>query len=417
VSHEPDWLCCLDADTGKILWKKSINLLWLEQGPEGERLRAMLDQKTKNDAIWLPIREEVRALETKLKGDSDNADLKAKLADANARMAEPKRLGDEAFAAILGKIRYHGVGWKTLIGYAFSTPITDGTFLYIRNATGALACVDVDGNIKWMRDFPYNNGNSTVVSLAMADGKVVYSWPAEKDTMRLTAMDRETGKTVWETDPIRKGSDDGTVTPLVVTFKGIEILITGGGDIFRASDGIRLAKEVGSNTFCAPAFHDDTIYFLRNGDVDAVQLTLAEADRIEAKKLWTAKPRVEGKNSSMYGGPVYYDGYLHILEDLGHYFVIDTKDGKVVHASMILTAKPGEDTVCIYNNLSVAGGRIYGIDQKMSRGIILTPGPEAKVLGRNNGLGNTTSTPTFAGDRIYLHTVEGVFCIGAKAGK
>jgi branched-subunit amino acid aminotransferase/4-amino-4-deoxychorismate lyase len=59
--------------------------------------------------------------------------------------------------------------------------VTDGKLVYAKYATGSIAAVDLDGKIVWARAFPYNGGDSGVVSPCLAGGKLIFTQPAKPE--------------------------------------------------------------------------------------------------------------------------------------------------------------------------------------------------------------------------------------------
>ena len=370
VLSESTIMACLNADTGDILWKKDMNALRALQG----------DEFTKYWAMW---EERQKAVTASNKGD----------AAATARWKELD-------AVLLPKVGLHGDGCQQqyLKGYSYATPVTDGSLVYVKNGTGALTAVDPDGNVKWAHNIGYNGGHSSVASPCLVDGHlIVWNAISNGKTHRLSCFDAKTGAPVWQTEPRPSGPGAGCPSPIVLRLNGVPVILTACGDIVRASDGRILAKEVHAQNFSTPPFHDDVVFFNPSGnEVEAVRLTL-RGDVVTATPIWNAKPAVGGKSSAAFGGLVYYDGYVYMLQQLGQFAVMDASTGEIKCAMDISPGKWGQS----YPSLTVAGGRVHCFDWD-GRGVIVKAGPTGEVIARNGTLGGGPGSPFFVGNRMYM---------------
>ena len=376
VFHEPTFMACLDADTGAILWRKDVNLLWTLKGAEFD----------KSWALW---QERQQVAEGWRKGEPAAI---ARLKELDAILLPKVNLG-----------RGDGCQTKYLKGYGFATPVTDGALVYVKNASGVLAAVDPGGDVKWVRDIGYNGGHSSVASPCLVDGRLLV-WNTEEGgkgkTCILSCFEAKTGGLLWKTEPRPNGPGDGCASPIVLRLRSAPVVLTACGDIVRAADGKILAKEVHPQGFSTPPFHDDTVFFGVNGVVEAVRLSLTD-ETVTATPLWKAKPMVDGASSGMYGGQVYYDGHVYMLQSKGQYSVMEAATGEIKCAKAI---HAGKWRSC-YANLSIAGGRVYAFDMD-GRGVVVKAGPAGEVLASNEGLGGGTASPFFTGDRIYVRNSQ-----------
>jgi outer membrane protein assembly factor BamB len=417
VQYEATNLVCLDDATGEIRWRKDLTKLYALDGPEREETLRLAEEKRRLDAVWLPLRAELGRLERALERTPDDPGLERRIDELEKEIAGPRERSGEIHRRLLPLTGLKGVPWKTLMGYAFATPVTDGAAVYVKYATGAVAAVELDGAVRWMRAFPYDGGHSSVASPRLVAGRLVFTRPGprveKKETTLLTALDPADGRTLWETPPLRKSQGGGTTSPIPVTLGSTDVIVTGGGAVVRAADGFLLARAVCTNTYCTPPPHGDVVFFCHDQQVEAVRLRLASPDRVEAETLWKTKPTLDGECSAFYGGPVWADGCLHVLQDFGQYYVLDAADGTLLHASRPFGPRPGRGDVAVYANLSCVGGLIFGLDQKRGRMAVIRPGPAGEVVAVNGPLGKGTASPFFRAGRIYVRTHDFVYCIAA----
>jgi outer membrane protein assembly factor BamB len=116
---------------------------------------------------------------------------------------------------------------------ASSTPATDGDQVYVYFGSFGLLCYDRDGNPKWQRPLEpiysyFGSGTSPVV---MGEFVLLNSGQG-RGKFLLLALDRRTGKTVWQKERPRGFATGLWSTPVVRhTPSGAEVLVAGGGQV------------------------------------------------------------------------------------------------------------------------------------------------------------------------------------------
>ncbi|HUB66583.1 MAG TPA: PQQ-binding-like beta-propeller repeat protein, partial [Candidatus Methylacidiphilales bacterium] len=99
--------------------------------------------------------------------------------------------------------------------YASASPVTDGTVLLAYFGSRGLYCYDLNGALKWQKDFgkmKTRMGFGEGASPALSGDTVVVNWDAE-DRDFIAALDKETGRELWRT-PRQEAT--GWSTPLIV---------------------------------------------------------------------------------------------------------------------------------------------------------------------------------------------------------
>ncbi|MFZ9092981.1 MAG: PQQ-binding-like beta-propeller repeat protein, partial [Planctomycetaceae bacterium] len=134
-------------------------------------------------------------------------------------------------------------GTHSTNNFASASPCTDGTHVYAHFGSRGLFCYTMNGELKWSRtDFPkmstrnsFGEGSSPTIT----GNLVLLPWDHEGDSF-LYALDKLTGKTVWQT-----ARDEPTEwsTPLVVDAKGGQQVILNGQNYARGYD-LKTGKEL-----------------------------------------------------------------------------------------------------------------------------------------------------------------------------
>jgi outer membrane protein assembly factor BamB len=122
-----------------------------------------------------------------------------------------------------------------------STPATDGEQVYVYFGSYGLLCYSMDGELKWKCPLEpgatwFGSGTSPIVSGDL----VLINAGKGKEEFSLFALDRRTGKTVWQADR-RRGFATGVWSTPVVRHgaDGDEVIVAGGNELaaYNLKDG------------------------------------------------------------------------------------------------------------------------------------------------------------------------------------
>jgi outer membrane protein assembly factor BamB len=149
---------------------------------------------------------------------------------------------------------------------ASATPATDGEQVYVYFASYGMLCYGKDGDLKWLRPLDpiptrgFGSGASPIVA-----GKLVLLNSASGQQFTLLALDRQSGKRVWEKSRPRGFSTGLWSTPVVRPSKdGDEVIVAGGPAVtaYRLADGALRWQHNGlpAISLSTPAFAGDYIF-------------------------------------------------------------------------------------------------------------------------------------------------------------
>ncbi len=273
---------------------------------------------------------------------------------------------------------------------AAPTPVTDGKLLYAIFSSNDLFCLDLDGNLRWLRgmtiDYPNaRNSLGMASSLVLAGGVLVAQ--LENDSESFTAgLSRENGTNIWKlsrpksanwtTATVQK-TRTGSELVLLQSGKGIHAVNPENGDvIWHYSDGastipssvlaggvlyvpshgvtaLELADDGRSfkqkwrssrlrPATASPLVHRERVYSLNNAGV----LTCGDTD--SGKRLWQL--RLDGPYS---GSPGVADNHLYVFNEEGKVQVVDLSvpEGRIAGEMEL-----GEMILC---SPAVSNGAIY----------------------------------------------------------
>lgn len=384
ICAEPDTLVCVALADGKVLWQKANPIVDVLPPEEAAQARTDREKAKEIEGKLKPLQQEAKQLDNQLKKEPDNATAKARQAVVKQDIASL----EGAFKAI-GK--YADPATHAVNGFSSATPATDGQYVYVLFGTGVAVCYDTDGQRRWGRfvEKPAQHwGNS---ASPLVSGKALLC-----HIVKLTALDLATGDVLWQTP-----SKAAWGSPVLTRIGETEVAVTAGGDIVRTADGKVLAGKVSGLDYCAPVVDQAVAYFVENGG-HAVRLpaALAGDGAFKPEVVWTTTP----KKDRYYASPVFHDGKLYAVTQKGEYSVIDAATGQV------LAEKTLNLGGTFYPSITFAGGYVF-VSSDSGKTVVLEPGAEYKEVARNT-LEPFRCCPVFAGERMYVRTLKGLYCIG-----
>jgi outer membrane protein assembly factor BamB len=298
--------------------------------------------------------------------------------------------------------------------YASPTPAIEEGRVYITFGSPGTACLDTKTGQKiWERtDFVCNHFRGAGSSPIIWKDLLIMNFDGS-DNQFVVALDKKTGKTVWETKRSVDYGDlapDGTVknegdyrkafgTCHVYLQDGKPVLLSSGAKAHYAYDPAtgkelwRLADPehhsaaarplVGFGmAFISAGFSKGAVYAVKLGGSGA--LDPAQAQAWEIKKAAPNKPSL-----------LLIDDLLYLFNDGGIASCVEAKTGNVIWSERFggnCSASP------IY-----ADGRIY-MGNEENKMVVLAPGREFKVLAENIFPDGFMSSPAVSGKALYLRT-------------
>ncbi|MCL2640908.1 MAG: PQQ-binding-like beta-propeller repeat protein [Phycisphaerales bacterium] len=287
------------------------------------------------------------------------------------------------------------------VGNTTPTPITDGKNIYVLFANGLVTSFDLTGNRQWITYMsePSATSYGRSASPCLADDKLIVS------TGILTALDKNTGKTLWKADKKVEEQFGTPVATKVGEGGGETLIVAPSGHILKASDGSILAK-FGDLSYASPIVVGDKAFFI-DASSYAVQLSPNAAD---IKRIW----RNNDLEGEFYSSPIHHDGLIYTLSYQGQLYVLDAATGKTVYDQKLkianMSGEPDVPAGNIYQSLCLAGGKIY-LSNEPGETLIIEPGREYKQLAHNHLNEQIAGSLTFAGKRIYIRTKDSILCI------
>jgi outer membrane protein assembly factor BamB len=311
--------------------------------------------------------------------------------------------------------------------YATPTPCTDGQRVYAVFGGGSVVALDFAGKEAWTNhDVKFYSRHGLGASPILHEGLLVMpydgsqrvdkagqypkvsdeertGWQIPWDKAEVVALDAKTGKRIWTGK--RGKSRIAHATPLIVDGQILSIA----GDAVQGFDpksgeliwtaycqgeGLTPSPAVGDGmVFASSGFEKTTLRGIKlggRGDVTSTHIA------------WEQKKGCPTQPSLLYLKP-----YLYAVTESGVATCYKAHSGEIVWQER-LAEKTGFSASPI-----LADGRIYVLSEA-GETVVLAPGPEFKVLGRNPLGEKCQASPAVSRGRIFIRSEKTLFCIGGN---
>lgn len=308
--------------------------------------------------------------------------------------------------------------------YCSASPATDGERTVASFASAGVYAYDLKGKELWHRDLGpidhiWGHASSPVIYRDLA---IVYHGPGPGS--RLMALEKRTGKTVWEwqeptwdtrdrTDGF-KGRDDGVEgtwsTPIIIAASGRDELVMAFPTrvmAFDPSTGERLWSCGGMSPliYTSPFYGDDTIVTLGGyyGNSLAVRPG-GSGDVTGSHRLWHFV-----RHNGGIGSGIIQNGHAYYHTSGGDALCLDLKTGATVWEQRLRTdARQGGGS---WASMTLAGDRIY-LPNKKGDTFVFRAAPKYEQIGVNSLGEETDSSVVISGGRIFIRTHKALWCVG-----
>lgn len=306
------------------------------------------------------------------------------------------------------------------------SPVTDGERVIAWFGSAGVFCYDMDGKQLWHRDLgrQSHEWGYAASPVIYKDLCILNFGPGKRSF--LIALDKKTGKTVWQVDipevqPEKRtdgfaGDPQGVIgswsTPIIVNVNGRDELVLSLAQWLKGFDpatGKELWRVGGLNPllYTSPIYGDGVVVAMGgfHGTTIATKPG-GNGDVTETHLLWT-QARTQNRLSS----GVIYKGYVYVPNTPGIAECIDLKTGKSVWKERLPAV--GSKTE-FWSSMVLSGDKIYILNQSGDC-IILRASPEYEIISVN-AIGNELTNGSLAvsdGD-LFIRTHDHLWCISAK---
>ncbi len=302
--------------------------------------------------------------------------------------------------------------------YCSASPVTDGERVVASHGSAGLFCYDYTGKELWRRDLGkfthiWGNASSPILYKDLA-----ILWCGPGDRQFLVAVDKTSGKTVWEHQEPggKKDSSRPYVgswsTPLIVTVGDHDELVLGVSEKLKAFDpktGTELWSCAGLLTsnkdelVYTSAVYADGIVVAMGGFGGAALAVRAggRGDVTQTHRLW-----YHPKNPQRIGSPVIVGDHVYLVNETGLAQCLELKTGQDLWKKERLTTST-------WSSMVAADGKLY-IPNRNGETLVLAASPRLEVLAKNALGAPVYASIAVADGDLFIRSYQHLWCIGEK---
>ena len=304
--------------------------------------------------------------------------------------------------------------------YCSASPATDGERVIVEYGSAGVYCYDFKGKELWRRDLGKLNHIWGYSSSPVIYGNlcILYHGPGSKNA--LVALDKRTGKTLWEfQEPVWKtgdrtdgfkGKSDGVVgsfsTPIITKTGGRDELVMSFPQELRAFDprtGRELWRCEGLNplVYTSPIYGGGVVVAMGGFYGNTIAVKAGGQGNVTAThRLWQ---HVRGKGGI--GSGVIKDGYIYFPEGAVA-GCLELKTGKVVWEERLKAPGPKMGS---WSSMLLTGDKIY-LPNQSGDVVVIEASPTFKQIAVNSVKEPTNSSLVVSGGDVFLRTQKSLWC-------
>ncbi|MBL8828891.1 MAG: PQQ-like beta-propeller repeat protein, partial [Planctomycetaceae bacterium] len=294
--------------------------------------------------------------------------------------------------------------------YCNASPVTDGKLIVVSFGSAGMYCYDTAGKEIWKRtdlgkwEHAFGNGSSPVL---WGDLAILWCGPNEKEGRNfLLAVDKTTGKTVWEHE--EKAGSWGT--PLVTNVNGKDQLLLSTTPYLKGFDPqsgkeLWLCNGLNKYVYTSPIVGNGMAVAMSGYTGAALAVRLGGTGDITADRLWLHEKNIQRVGSGLIVGE-----HAYIVEENGVPHCYELKSGE---EQWKIEKRPNAGVT--WGSMVHADGRLYVL-MRNGATLVFAANPKYELLATNMLLPreSTYSSLAISNGEIYIRTFQHLWCISAK---
>ncbi|MCX6996669.1 MAG: PQQ-binding-like beta-propeller repeat protein [Kiritimatiellaeota bacterium] len=307
--------------------------------------------------------------------------------------------------------------------YASPSPAIEPGRVYVHFGSYGTACLDTaTRQVRWQRqDLPCRHYRGPASSLIVFENLLILTMDGA-DVQYLVALDKQTGRTVWQTkrsvawndqdDPGRMAQEGDLrkahSTPLIVAVNGHVQMLSAGAKAAYAydpRDGRELWRARYPQAWSAsprPLFSQGLALFVTGfGKTELIAVrTDGQGDVTDTRIAWRFD-----KNVARTASPVIVKDLLYMISDEGSLTCLEVATGRLVWKER-LSGNYAASPIC-------ADERLYFANQQ-GQTTVLKPGRTFAILATNTLENGCMASPAVAGRALFLRTKTHLYRIESR---
>ena len=297
-----------------------------------------------------------------------------------------------------GRTLWHRQFWATgrtmchpKTSVAAPTPCSDGRFIYANFSSNDVVCLDLDGNLQWLRGLTADYANVSN-SLGMASSPVVVGGvlvaQVENDSESYTlGLDKKTGVNLWR---LNRPKAANWTSPLPLPGGLVALQSRTGINAIRVADGTKAwSYDDGASTIPSTVVSGGVLYIPSHG-ITALKLNAADATNTP-EQIWRTRRLSPGTAS-----PLVLGAKVYTVNSAGVVTAGDVKSGERLWQLRLkgpFSASP-----------VAAGEHLFFFNEKGLMQVVDTRGKEGEITGTLNLDDQILGSPAVGGGAIYVRS-------------
>jgi len=304
-------------------------------------------------------------------------------------------------------------GYITEHGYASNTPVSDGSAVYVFYGKSGVFAYDMQGKQLWHTEVGKQSSNrqwGSAASLILHNDFVIVN--AAEEGRKIIALDKSTGKQVWDVASDKLELAYGTPTLTQLKDGSQELLVAVPGEVWGFNpDSGKTSWYAGTNltgNICPSVIAKDGVAYIfggyRSSGSHAFRLG-GKQDVTDTHEVWTSR------NSSYVATPILHEGHLYWIDDRGQAFCMNAQSGEVVYRERVRGIRSGGRP--FYASPIVAGERIY-VASRWDGVFVLPAKTEYEVLAQNqfeSDESDFNATPAISNGQMFIRSDKFLYCV------
>lgn len=311
---------------------------------------------------------------------------------------------------------YRGMGVPEH-GYATNSPATDGKNVFAFMGKSGVHAFDIEGKPLWTTSVGTESGNrgwGSAASLTLYENLVIVN--ASEESQSIVALDKATGKKVWEAPASILELAYGTPAIVRVNDERDDLVVAVPSEVWglnpRTGKLTWYVQTSLTDNLSPSVVVDGTTIYVFGGYRSSGSLAIkvgGTGDVTKSSVLWTSR------SSSYVATPVLVDGRLYWIDDRGMYHCVDASNGNLIQKSRTPGLTSGERPV--YASPIAIDGKIY-IQSRTSGTYVLETGDKLNVLFQNKFESDGTvfnATPAVDAGQLFLRSYKYLYCVSSNS--
>lgn len=389
-----------------LTWSQTKNLLWKTPLPGAGSSSPIIVQSKVFATCYSGY-----GVDAKSPGDPRN--LRRHL--VCVAVAGGRLLWDQSESAVLPEVAYAGRIQEH--GYASSTPVSDGEYVYVFFGKSGVLAFDLAGKKLWQRSVGVGSDRlkwgSASSPMLCDDMVIVNAWD---ESQTLYALSKKNGNVIWAQDLAGAGLTFSTPVLAQLPQGRRDLVLALPGQVWGLdpATGERLwsARTAMKGLVTGTPVVIGNVAYIHGGGPSgrssvAVRLG-GSGDVTSTHVLW------ENRQAASVPSPVHHDGLLYWVNNDARAHCQDIKTGELKYREKL----PITGGFAVYASLLEAGGKLYAVTRTNGT-FVLDAKPDFKILAHNELSSDDTQfngSPAVVDGRMFLRSDRFLYCITSTKG-